>query len=116
MTPELTAARRRLQAAGLTVRTPTDDSLWVAGQMTPVETGLSMSQDACAIRRRGNGEYVGVFPSETEVLVEVPGTVPDLVSLVLATYLRHRRQGGAFGDAVGVVLRESDQWRLAGAV
>lgn len=114
MTPELAAAQRRLQAAGLTVRSPTDDSLWVAGHLTPVEAGLNLSQDACAIQRRETGEYVGVFPSDTEVLVEVPGTVPDLVSLVLATYLRHRREDGSFGQAAGAVLRESDWWPMAG--
>jgi hypothetical protein len=114
MTPELATAQRRLQAAGLTVRAPTDDSLWVAGHLTPVEPGLNLSQDACAIQRRGDDGYVGVFPSETEILFEVPGTVPDLVSLVLATYLRHRREGGSFGHAVGAVLRESDHRPLAG--
>lgn len=114
MSPDLAAAQRRLQAAGLTVRTPTDDSLWVAGHMTPIEVGVNLSQDACGIQRRESGDYVGLFPSETEVVVEVPGTVPDLVSLVLAMYLRHRRQGGSFGDAVGAVLRESDQRPLAG--
>jgi hypothetical protein len=116
MRPELVDARRRLQAAGLAVRTPTADSLWVAGQVTAVEPGLGLSQDACGIQGRGEGEFVGVFPAEAPVLVEVPGTVPDLVSVILATYLRHRQQGGPFHEAVGVVLREAERWPLAEAV
>jgi hypothetical protein len=113
MIPELVQAQRRLQSAGLTVRTPTDDSLWVAGQLAAVEPGLHMSQDACGLQGRGPGDYVAVFPSAGHVTVEVPGAIPDLVSLILATYLRHRRSGGPFHEAVRLVLREADRWPLA---
>jgi hypothetical protein len=114
MNSDLAAAQRRLQAAGLVVRAPTDNSLWVAGHLTEVEAGVNLSQDACGIQRRDGSEYVAVFPSDSEILVEVPGTIPDLVSLILAMYLRHRRQGGSFGATVGTVLREADVRSLAG--
>jgi hypothetical protein len=113
MIAELSQAQRRLQAAGLTVRAPTDDSLWIAGHLTAVEPNLHLSQDACGLQGRCKGEYVAVFPSAGHVTIEVPGTIPDLVSLILATYLRHRRVGGPFHEAVGLVLREADRWPLA---
>ena len=110
----LTNARQRLQAAGLTVRLTSDDSLWIADQLTEVEPGLHLSNDACAIQNRG-GEFVGVFPSAGHVNLIVPGPVPDLVSLILAAYLRQRRQGGLFNEAIGTVLMEEHRMPIAGA-
>lgn len=114
MIAELTDARRRLEAAGLTVRTTSDDSLWIAGQLAEVEPGLHLSNDACAIQTR-NGEFVGVLPSAGHVNLIVPGPIPDLVSLILAAYLRHRRQGGLFHEAIGTVLKEEHRMPVAGA-
>jgi hypothetical protein len=73
-----------------------------------------MSNDACAIQSR-DGEFVGVFPSAGHVNLIVPGSVPDLVSLILAAHLRHRRQGGLFNEAVGTVLKEEHRMPVAGA-
>jgi hypothetical protein len=113
MIPELVEARRRLQAAGLIIRTPTDDSLWIAGHLTEVEPDLHVSHDVCGLQGRGNGEYVAVFPSSGHVMIEIPGPIPDLVSLILTTYLRHRRQGGPFHEAAEIALREAERWPMA---
>ena len=107
MNSELEDAKRRLQAAGLTVRTTTEDSLWIAGHLTELGDGLRLSHDACALMAKANGEFVGVFPSLGHMTIEVPGSIPDLTFLILATYLRHRELGGEFPQAVGVVLRDA---------
>jgi hypothetical protein len=108
MTRELVAARCLLQAAGLTVRADTDSSLWIASQITTFEDGLRLASDACAIQLR-NGEFVTVFPGPGHQTIEIPGPIPHLSALVLAAYLRHRQQGGAFRDAVQIVLEKYRQ-------
>ncbi len=108
MTGELVAARCLLQAAGLTVRADTDSSLWIASEFTTFEDGLRLASDACAIQLR-NGEFVTVFPDLGHQTIEIPGTIPHLSALVLAAYLRHRRQGGAFRDSVRTMLDENRQ-------
>jgi hypothetical protein len=108
MTRELIAARCLLQAAGLTVRADTDSSLWIASEFTTFEDGLRLASDACAIQRR-NGVFVAVLPSLGHQTIEVPGPISHLSALVLAAYLRHRRQGGAFRDAVQAMLEKNRQ-------
>ena len=60
--------------------------------------------------RAAHPELVAVFPAEGLSTYEVPGTLSELVSLLLTVYGHYRQNGGRFTDAFRQVVSEPDRY------
>jgi hypothetical protein len=108
-------AKALLESEGLCVSGPHAQSLWVAATVREAGEGVKVSEDACSLI--GNGErWVAVFPAEGLCTYEVPGTLPELVSLISAVYRQYRRAGGALKDAFRQVAGEPDQYAVGSSL
>ena len=97
MNQALLDAKAELAAAGLSVKQNGETALWITATSQEIG-GLTLSKDASALLQR-DGEWIAVFPTPGTLSYEVPGSLPDLTSLILKVYAHYRRFGGSFDHA-----------------
>jgi hypothetical protein len=102
-----------LEAQGLLVSVNNPSSLLIGGSVVDAGDGVRIFKDACALNRREDA-WVAVLPAEGLLTYEVPGELPDLVSLISAVYHLYRRTGGPFKDACKQVVSALDQYLVGG--
>src|SRR4051794_7499852 len=105
----LQEAKLVLEGQGLHVSVNSPSSLLIGGSVVDADDGLHLFKDACAVNRRAE-EWVAVFPAEGLLSYEVPGPLPELVSLVTAVYDRYRQTGGEFKDAFKKVVKGAEHY------
>ena len=97
MNPGILEAKEELEAGGLTVKLNGETSLWICDTIR--ETGgVRLSNDASALVRQDD-RWIAVFPAEGMLSYEVPGDLPDVVSLIKGVYASYRRAGGPLKEA-----------------
>ncbi len=102
-------AKAKLESEGLHVSRSGDQSLWIAATLRDSGDGITLSDDACALI--GNsGRWVAVFPAEGLFTYEVPGSLAELISLIVTVYAHYRRVGGLFKDAFKQTVTQPDQY------
>jgi hypothetical protein len=101
-------AKAKLEAENLHVSCNDAHSLWIAANVREME-GIGVSEDACALICK-SGQWFAAFPAEGISIYEVPGSLEDLVSLIVAVYNQYRSSGGPFKDALKQVVSEPDQY------
>ena len=102
-------ARAALEAQGLFVSVNNPFSLLIGSCVVDAEEGLRLFQDACSLNRRA-GQWIASFPVEGHCLYELPGSLPELVSVISRIYGQYRRAGGPFKDAFRVVVSDPNQY------
>ncbi len=102
-------AKAKLEVEGLHVAFNNDHSLWIAVNVKDMGDGIRLSNDACSLLC-ASGQWVAVFPSEGLLTYEVPGGLPELVSLISEVCSKYRRAGGAFKDAFKRVVSGSERY------
>jgi hypothetical protein len=111
MTETIRDAKAALESAGLVVSETKMNSLQIGALIKNVGEGIHIFQDGCALNQR-NAEWVALLPAEGLLQYEVPGTLAEGVSLILAAYQEHRKCGGMFKDACKRVLRDADKYLI----
>ena len=105
-------AKAKLESEGLYVSL-SDHSLWIAAAVRDAGVGgIKISDDACSLIGQ-SGRWVAVFPAEGLFAYEVPGSLAELVPLVISVYAHYRRTGGPFRQAFAQVVGEPESY-LAG--
>ncbi len=102
-------AKAKLEAEGLLVSCNTAHGLWIAAHVRDMGDGVQLSDDACSLTWHTN-RWVAVFPAEGLLTYEVPGSLPELVSLITAIYACHRQAGGSLQAAFSQVVGEPEQY------
>jgi hypothetical protein len=102
-------AKARLEAEGLHVACNNAHSLWIAAHVQDTGEGIRLSNDACGLLWDSD-RWVAVFPAQGLLTYEIPGTLPDLVSLISAIYSQYRCAGGEFRDAFMRVVPDPEQY------
>lgn len=100
-------ARASLEAQGLHVSAD-NGSLWIAASVRE-SGGVRVSDDACSLLNRSGG-WVAVFPAKGLLTYEVPGSLPNLVSLITAVYARYRQAGGPFNTTFAQTADDPEQY------
>lgn len=99
MIATLGEATAHLTAEGMEVtQTQHPPGLQIAGSWRDSD-GIRVSNDSCVLGLRDN-QWVAGFRAEGLLGQEVPGTLNDLVNLIISIYRRYRQFGGKFSDAV----------------
>ena len=98
-----------LEAHDLCVRSNNDHSLWIANHTAEGGDGILLSNDACSLFRRAD-QWVAVFPAKGMRTYEVPGGLPEAVSLILAVYARHRQDRTTLNDAFRKTVLDPDNY------
>src|SRR5476651_950628 len=80
-------AKATLEAHALHVSPNNEHSLWIANSLTDTGDGMFLSHDACHLSRCED-HWVAGFPAAGMRVYEVPGTLSEGVSLILAVYTR----------------------------
>ena len=109
MVETLAEAKAALQAEGLHVSSYVPHGLWIAGSLVDSGDGIHLSHDACVLMEEAERVVAG-FPADGMLAYEVPGSLSDLVALILAVYHDHRRNGGDFKDAVKRRVANPEQY------
>jgi hypothetical protein len=112
MAIDLHEADRRFRAAGLAVRTFRTDALHVSRGWTVEGNGIHLAHDVCGLRGTEDGRYVASFPTIGHVLIEVPGTLEELVPLILEVYRHHDGMNAPFYEAVREVVLKAPDWSV----
>jgi len=105
-------AKAKLESEGLHVSRSGDQSLWIAATLREAGDGITLSDDASALIRN-SGRWVAVFPAEGVFTYEAPGSLAELVSLIVTVYAHYRRVGGLLKDAFKQAVSHPEQY-LAG--
>jgi hypothetical protein len=111
MTETIQDAKAALEAAGLVVSETKMNSLQIGALIKNVGEGIHIFQDGCALNQR-NAEWVALLPAEGLLQYEVPGTLAEGVSLILAVYQDFRKNRGMLKDACRRGLRNADQYLI----
>jgi hypothetical protein len=102
-------AKAALEAEGLQVSVSRPGFFLIAGSFRDSGCGLRLSNDACILMCNGD-ESIASFPGKGLSGREIPGSLDDLVALILAVYAQYNEhgQGGAepFRMAVERLLGE----------
>lgn len=98
MPESLLDAKSHLEAQELHVSCADSHGLWIAAAVRDVGQGIKHSSDACSLVETA-GQWVAIFPARGSLTYEVPGTLPDLVALILNVYSHYRRAGGSLEEA-----------------
>jgi hypothetical protein len=107
----LTEAERRLRSGGLLVRVPRADYLFLAtGCAEHGDDRIQVYQDASALIGDGDGQYVAVFPSAGHAMVNVTGTLDELVPLVEKVYRHNQGSKRPFHESVREVVLGGSDW------
>lgn len=104
-------ARSALEAEGLHVSVNNLSSLLIGGSITDAGEGLTIYKDACAINCRA-GQWVASFPADGLLSFEFPGSLPELVSLVVAVYDYHRQHEGELKEAFKRLIKDAEQFLI----
>ena len=107
LTETLTGAIATLEAENLCVRRNNEQSLWIANHTTDAGDGILLSNDACVLSRRAD-HWVAVFPAKGMRTYEVPGSLSEAVSLILAVYARHCQDKGTLDEAFRQTILDPD--------
>jgi hypothetical protein len=102
-------AKAKLEAENLHVSCNDAHSLWIAANVREMEEGIGVSEDASALICK-SGQWFAAFPAEGISIYEVPGSLEELVSLIVAVYNQYRNSGGPFKDAFKQVVSDPDQY------
>jgi hypothetical protein len=105
-------AKAKLEAEGLHVSCNNADSLWIAATVRDGGDRIGLSDDACSLIWN-SGRWVAVFPAEGLLTYEVPGSLPELVSVITAVYAHYRQTGTPFKHAVKQVVTGVEQYLVA---
>ncbi len=105
----LTGAIAILETHDLCVRSNNENSLWIANRTTDGGDGILLSNDACSLSRRAD-HWVAVFPAKGMRTYEVPGGLPESVSLILTVYARHRQDRGTLNEAFRKTVLDPDSY------
>ena len=108
-------AKSRLEAEGLYVSRNDAKSLWIAGSLTDAGEGVRLSQDACALFRKGD-QWTVVFPAEGMLTYEMSDSLPELLTTISTAYQRYRLAGGQFKDIFKQVVSKSEQYLVGRTV
>lgn len=104
-------AKATLEAEGLFVAMNSPISLLIGGSVADGSDGLRVYKDASGLNQR-NGEWVAILPADGLLQYEVPGSLAQSVSLILAAYQEHHATGDAFKDACKRVLGNADRYLI----
>ena len=102
-------AKTTLEARDLCVRFNNENSLWIANETVDGGDGFIVSKDACALNRWAN-HWVAVFPAKGMRTYEVPGSLAEVVTLILAVYTRHRLDKGTLNEAFRRTVLDPDSY------
>jgi hypothetical protein len=105
-------AKAKLEAEGLQVSWNNPQSLWIAATVRDAGSGIRLSEDACSLCWN-SGRWVAVFPAEGLLTYEVPGSLPELVSVITAVYAHARETSTPFKDAVKQVVTGVEQYLVS---
>ncbi len=109
MLETLQDAKAALEAVELHVAVNNPSSLLIGGSITDAGEGIQLFNDACALSCK-DGQWIASFPAEGLCLYELPGSLPELVSVISKVYAQYRQTGGEFKDAFREVVSDSDQY------
>jgi hypothetical protein len=104
-------AKAKLEAEGLHVSCNNPNSLWIAATVRDMGEGIRASDDACSLIW-DSSRWVAVFPAEGLLTFEVPGSLSELVSLIIAVYAHCRRTGGSVKDAIRQIVTDPEQYLI----
>jgi hypothetical protein len=107
---DLHDAEREFNTAGLIVKSARPGFLHISRGWTEVQEGIRIAHDVCGIFGTENGNYIASFPTIGHVRVEVPGTLQELVPLVLEVFRHHEGMNAPFYEAVREVVLKSPDW------
>jgi hypothetical protein len=102
-------AKTKLEAEGLQVSCNNAHSLWIAASVRDMGEGIKLANNACSLIWN-SGRWVAVFPAEGLFTYEIPGSLSELVSIIVAVYGQYRGTGTPFKDAVKQVVSNVDQY------
>jgi hypothetical protein len=108
---QFSEAEQRLRQKGLLVRVPRPDSLFLATRV--VEHGndrIQVYQDASTLIGKGDGQYVAIFPSAGHAMVDVPGTLDELIPLVEKVYQHHEYSNQPLCESVRQIILGMVDW------
>jgi hypothetical protein len=104
-------AKAKLEAEGLHVSCNNPHSLWIAATVRDAGAGIKLSHDACSLTWNSS-RWVAIFPAEGLLTYEVPGSLSELVFLIVAVYANYRQAGGQLKDAFQRVVSDAEQFRI----
>jgi hypothetical protein len=104
-------AKVKLEAERLYVSSYREHSLWIAGTTTDIGDGIKLSKDACVLIQEAD-RWLVAFPADGMLSYEVPGTLPELLSLITTVYSRYRQTGGPFQEAVKRTVPDAEHYLI----
>ncbi len=97
----------RLKSQGLHVTARNATTWAIAASAIEARDGISVSNDATFLLDEGQN-WRAVFPGRGQCTFEVPGTIGDLVNLIISVYRDHRNNGGPLWEAFARVVPDPD--------
>lgn len=107
----LADARAQLEAQGLHVSANSPQSLWIASTVRDAGAGIGLSTDACALLGRAD-RWFAVFPAKGSLTFEFPGTLSELVTLIIAIHAHCRESGEPFQGAFKHFVADAEQYLI----
>ncbi len=104
-------AHAMLEGEGLFVSATSPTSLLIGGSVADHGDGLRVYRDSCGLVQC-NGAWVAILPAEGMLQYEVPGSLAQSVSLILAAYQEHRKSGAMFKESCKRVLENANRYLI----
>lgn len=104
-------AKAKLESEGLHVSCNNGASLWIAATVRDADGEIKFSEDACSLIEK-SPRWVAVFPAGGSFTYEIPGSLPELIALIVTVYANYRRQGGSLNEAITQVVTDTDQYLI----
>jgi hypothetical protein len=104
-------AKAKLEEEGLHVSCSNAHSLWIAATVRDIGEGIKFSEDACSLIWNSS-RWIAVFPADGLLTYEVPGSLPELISVITTVYAHYRQAGGRFKDAFRQVVTDPEQYLI----
>jgi hypothetical protein len=105
---EVHDAKAKLEMEGLHVSFNNPNSLWISAQLQEVG-GIKISKDACSLM--GNlDQWIAIFPAGGLLNYEVPGSLPELVSLITEAFKQCRRESIPLKESFPQIIKDADQY------
>lgn len=102
-------AKTALESAGLYASWNHNGSLLIAGSLRDTGDGIQVSNDACALLQSPES-WVAVFPAAGLRTYEMPGSLDELVTVILATHQHHRLTECPWNEVFAQVVGEADRF------
>jgi len=102
-------AKAKLETEGLHVCCNNAHSLWIAASVRDMGAGIKFSDDACSLIWNSS-RWVAVFPAKGLLTYEIPGSLPELVSVITAVYASYRRTGSPLKDVFKQVVPDAEHY------